>query len=117
MHLAPDPLIVAKGYAHPNVLVSTAWLAERLGDPSLRLLECNEDVLLYSLEHIPGAQRIDWHTDLNDAQQRDYVGRAAFEALLRKFARDYDVSSQYCSACCCCCSRRPGLVQAAFVCA
>ena len=88
MHLAPDPLIVAKGYAHPNVLVSTPWLAERLGDPSLRLLECNEDVLLYSLEHIPGAQRIDWHTDLNDAQQRDYVGRAAFEALLRKLGID-----------------------------
>lgn len=80
----PDPLIVAKGYAHPEVLVSTDWLADHLNDPDIRLLECNEDVLLYDLEHIPGAQRIDWHVDLNDQVQRDYVSREAFEALLRK---------------------------------
>jgi len=84
----PDPAIVAKGYAHPEVLVSTDWLAEHLTDPTLRLLECNEDVLLYDLEHIPGAQKIDWHIDLNDPVERDYIDRARFEALLRRLGID-----------------------------
>ncbi len=79
----PDPRVVAKGYAHPERLVSTDWLAEHLTLPTLRLLECNEDVLLYSVEHIPGAQKLDWHIDLNDQVERDYVGQAAFQALLR----------------------------------
>lgn len=48
----PDPLVVAKGYAHPERLVSTEWLAANLAHPSIRLLECNEDLLLYELEHI-----------------------------------------------------------------
>ncbi|WP_337169792.1 sulfurtransferase [Gemmatimonas aurantiaca] len=80
----PDPAIVAKGYAHPERLVSTAWLAAHLGNPSLRLLECNEDVLLYDVEHIPGAQKLDWHIDLNDQIERDYLGREAFQQLLRR---------------------------------
>ena len=80
----PDPAIVAKGYAHPERLVSTEWLAAHLDHPSLRLLECNEDVLLYSVEHIPGAQQLDWHIDLNDQVERDYIARDAFEALLRR---------------------------------
>jgi len=85
---APDPRIVAKGYAHPDVLVSTEWLAEHLGDPSIRLLECNEDVLLYDLEHIPGAHKIDWYLDLNDPVERDYLGQAPFETLLRRLGID-----------------------------
>ena len=56
---SPDSLISAKGYAHPDKLVSTAWLATHLDAPGLRLLECNEDVLLYDVEHIPGAQKLD----------------------------------------------------------
>lgn len=85
---APDPAIVAKGYAHPDVLVSTEWMAEHLNDPKIRLLECNEDVLLYDLEHIPGAQRIDWHVDLNDPVERDYISSAAFQKLLRRLGVD-----------------------------
>ncbi|MBL0940039.1 MAG: sulfurtransferase [Gemmatimonadaceae bacterium] len=79
----PDPAIVAKGYTHPEKLVSTEWLAANLSSPLLRLLECNEDVLLYDVEHIPGAQKLDWHIDLNDQTERDYIARAAFEQLLR----------------------------------
>ena len=86
----PDPAIAAKGYAHPEVLVSTQWLAEHLEHPQLRLLECDEDVLLFDIGHIPGAQKIDWHVDLNDPVMRDYVGRAAFEALLRRLGIDDD---------------------------
>ena len=85
---APDPGIVAKGYAHPEALVSTQWVADHLHDPSLRLLESNEDVLLYDVGHVPGAQKIDWHQDLNDAVQRDYVDRAQFEALVRRLGID-----------------------------
>lgn len=87
----PDPAIVAKGYAHPERLVSTDWLARHLDLPSLRLLECNEDVLLYGVEHIPGAQKLDWHIDLNDDVERDYVSREAFQSLLR--ARGIDEKS------------------------
>ena len=78
-----QPDIAKKGYAHPEALVSTEWLAANLGDPSLRILESDEDVLLYDVEHIPGAQRIDWHSDLNDPVQRDYVSREQFQELLR----------------------------------
>ena len=84
----PDPAIVSKGYAHPERLVSTAWLADHLSDPSLRLLECNEDVLLYDVEHIPGAQKLDWHVDLNDQVERDYLDRAGFELLVRRLGID-----------------------------
>ncbi len=81
---APDPVIQQKGYAHPEVLVSTEWLAANLDDPTLRIIESDEDVLLYDLEHIPGAQKMDWHMDLNDPTVRDYIAREQFEALLRR---------------------------------
>jgi thiosulfate/3-mercaptopyruvate sulfurtransferase len=86
-----DTAIAAKGYAHPEKLVSTEWLAANLGDPALRILESDEDVLLYEMGHIPGAQKIDWHTDLNDAVERDYISPDGFTALLR--AKGIDAST------------------------
>jgi len=77
-----------KGYARPDVLVSTEWLAEHLNDPGIRILESDEDVLLYDMGHIPGAQKIDWHADLNDPMQRDYIAREAFQDLLRRMGID-----------------------------
>lgn len=68
-------------YAHPEVLVSTDWLAEHLNDPSLRIVESNEDVLLYDTGHIPGAVHIDWRLDLQDPIVRDYVSPEAFADL------------------------------------
>jgi len=85
---APDPAIADRGYASPDVLVSSAWLAERLDDPQLRLLECDEDVLLFDFGHIPGAQKIDWHIDLNDSVMRDYVSREQFQALVQRLGID-----------------------------
>ena len=85
---SPDPAVAAKGYAHPEALVSTQWVADHLDAPWLRVLECDEDVLLYDLGHVPGAQKLDWHTDLNDPVQRDYVARAAFEQLVRRLGID-----------------------------
>ncbi|RLT43705.1 MAG: sulfurtransferase [Chloroflexi bacterium] len=73
-----------KGYIHPEVLVSTDWVAAHGNDANVRLLESNEDVLLYDTGHIPGAQKIDWQEDLNDRLVRDYIGKDAFESLMRK---------------------------------
>jgi len=78
-----DAAVAAKGYAHPEMLVTTSWLAEHLNDPAIRIIESDEDVLLYDTGHIPGAQKVDWHTDLNDPVVRDYVTRQQFQALLR----------------------------------
>ncbi|HEY9515626.1 MAG TPA: sulfurtransferase [Gemmatimonadaceae bacterium] len=78
-----DQAITGRGYIHPEILVSTDWLAQRLDDPSIRIIESDEDVLLYDIGHIPNAQKVDWHLDLNDPVVRDYVGREAFQKLLR----------------------------------
>ena len=83
-----DAAIRAKGYAHPEALVTTAWVAEHLDDPAVRLIESDEDVLLYDVGHIAGAQKVDWHQDLNDAVMRDYVSREQFEALVRRLGVD-----------------------------
>jgi thiosulfate/3-mercaptopyruvate sulfurtransferase len=83
-----DSAILDKGYAHPEALVSTEWLAARLDDPTLRVLESDEDVLLYETGHVPGAQKVDWHADLNDLVVRDYVSREQFQALLRRLGID-----------------------------
>ena len=50
--------------------------------PGLVVVESDEDVLLYETGHIPGAVKIDWHTDLNDPVVRDYVDGEGFAALL-----------------------------------
>ena len=71
-----------KGYANPDILVSTEWLADHLHDEGLRVLECDEDVLLYDQGHIPGAIKLDWFTELNDPLRRDYLDQTHFEALL-----------------------------------
>lgn len=73
--------ISARGYASPQALVSTEWVAEHLNDPAVRLVESNEDPLVYPSGHIPGAVEVDWTRDLNDPLRRDYLGRDGFEAL------------------------------------
>ena len=78
-----DRSIAEKGYSHPETLVSTEWLAAHLDDRDIRLIESDEDVLLYDTGHIPGAQKVDWHEDLNDTVVRDYISREQFEKLLR----------------------------------
>jgi thiosulfate/3-mercaptopyruvate sulfurtransferase len=70
-------------YAHPDRLVTTAWLAERLGTPGLVVVESSEDVLLYETGHIAGAVKIDWHTELNDPVTRDYVDGQGFADLMK----------------------------------
>ena len=80
--LDPDPKLSA--YAHPDRLVTTAWVADHLDDPDVVIVESDEDVLLYDTGHVPGAVKVDWHTDLNDEVARDYVDAAGFAALMRR---------------------------------
>ena len=68
-------------YAHPEKLVSTAWVEEHLDDPGIRIVESNEDALLYDTGHIPGAVQMDWFTTLQDPVRRDFIDREAFEEL------------------------------------
>jgi len=69
-------------YAHPEVLVDTAWVEEHRNDPNVRIVESNEDILLYDTGHIPGAVKLDWVTDLNDPVVRDYLDADRFAELL-----------------------------------
>ena len=73
--------IEAKGYARAEAVVSTEWVTEHLNDANVRFVESDEDILLYEQGHIPGAVKLDWHTDLQDPVRRDYLGRQAFEQL------------------------------------
>ena len=81
------------GYAHPERLVTTEWLADHLDDPQVVVAESDEDVLLYETGHIPGAVKIDWHNDLNDPVVRDYVDSEGFADLMgsRGITRDHTV--------------------------
>ncbi len=76
----PDPRF--QQYADPHMLVSTEWLSEHREDPDVVVVESDEDVLLYDTGHIPGAVKVDWHMDLNDALTRDYVDGEAFARLM-----------------------------------
>jgi thiosulfate/3-mercaptopyruvate sulfurtransferase len=73
-----------RGYAHPEVLVSTQWVADHLDDDSVRIVESDEDIMLYEIGHIPGAVKLDWHTDLQNQVERDFVDQAGFEELMSK---------------------------------
>jgi thiosulfate/3-mercaptopyruvate sulfurtransferase len=75
--------IEAKGYAHPEALVTTDWVAEHLGDTeNVRIAESDEDVLLYDIGHVPNAVKIDWVEDLNDPLVRDYLDPEHFANLM-----------------------------------
>jgi thiosulfate/3-mercaptopyruvate sulfurtransferase len=84
--------ISSRGYAHPDVLVSTDWVAAHVNDPDVRLVESNEDTLLYASGHVPGAVHVDWTSDLNDQVRRDYVGRDAFNALMSRIGATRDTT-------------------------
>ncbi|WP_309129850.1 sulfurtransferase [Microbacterium sp.] len=71
-------------YAEPGRLVTTQWLAAHLDTPGVVVVESDEDVLLYETGHIPGAVKVDWHTELNDPVVRDYVDGEGFAALLSR---------------------------------
>src|SRR5579884_2074199 len=83
---------MADTYAHPEALVDTQWVADHLNDPKVRLVEADEDVLLYETGHIPGAVKLDWHVDVQDPLRRDFVDKAAFEALASRYGIAIDTT-------------------------
>lgn len=69
-------------YSNPEVLVSTDWVAEHIDDPSIVIVESNEDILLYETGHIQNAVKVDWQNELQDQLVRDYVNKDDFERLM-----------------------------------
>jgi thiosulfate/3-mercaptopyruvate sulfurtransferase len=81
-----------RGYAHPDVLVTTDWVEQHLTDPKIRIVESNEDTLLYASGHVPGAVHVDWTSDLNDQIRRDYITREGFESLMSRIGMSRDTT-------------------------
>ncbi len=79
-------------YAHPEVLVDTSWAAEHLNDPHVRIIEADEDVLLYDVGHIQNAAKLDWHVDVQDPLRRDFVSKADFEKLASRYGISNDTT-------------------------
>ncbi|HLZ55762.1 MAG TPA: sulfurtransferase [Ktedonosporobacter sp.] len=79
-------------YAHPETVVETSWLADHLKDPNVRLIEADEDVLLYEVGHISGAVKLDWHVDVQDPVSRDFVDQQDFEKLLSQWGISNDTT-------------------------
>ena len=71
-------------YAHPEVLVTTDWVAQNLTSPRLRIVEVDVDTSAYDQGHVPGAAGWNWQTELQDTVRRDLIDRAAFEQLLSR---------------------------------
>ncbi|MHB8312343.1 MAG: sulfurtransferase [Candidatus Dormibacteria bacterium] len=69
-------------YANPNSLVTTAWLADHLADPELRILDVDEDTEAYGRGHIPGAIAVHWRDDLQAPVARDFIRPEGFAALM-----------------------------------
>jgi thiosulfate/3-mercaptopyruvate sulfurtransferase len=88
----PVAAIETRGYTYPDVLVSTDWVAKHLEDPKVRLVESDEDVLLYETGHLPDAVKLDWVADLNDPVLRDYLDRDHFQRLLRSKGINHDTT-------------------------
>jgi thiosulfate/3-mercaptopyruvate sulfurtransferase len=81
-----------RGYANPDVLVSTEWVAQHLEDPSVRIAESDEDYLLYEQGHIPGAVKVDWFTILQDPVKRDFIDKEGFERLMGELGISNDTT-------------------------
>jgi thiosulfate/3-mercaptopyruvate sulfurtransferase len=79
-------------YAHPEYLVETDWVADHLNDPSVRLIESDEDPLLYAMGHIPGAVQLDWFTTLQHPLRRDFLPKEKFEETMASLGISNDTT-------------------------
>jgi thiosulfate/3-mercaptopyruvate sulfurtransferase len=80
-------------YAHPEVLVTTAWAEEHLNDPRVRILEVDYDPSsAYELGHVPGAALVDWKKDINDTVRRDILSKDQFEKLMSRVGASPDTT-------------------------
>jgi len=69
-------------YVHPEYLVDTEWVAAHLEDANVRIIESDEDPLLYAIGHIPGAVQVDWFSTLQHPLRRDFLTKEKFEETL-----------------------------------
>jgi len=69
-------------YAYPEMLVSTEWVVQHRHDPTVRIVESDEDILLYDVGHIPSAIKVDWQSELQHQVIRDYIDKDAFAKLV-----------------------------------
>jgi thiosulfate/3-mercaptopyruvate sulfurtransferase len=76
--------MTVNGYARPHSLVQTDWVASRIGDPHIRLVEVDVDTSAYGTGHLPGAIGWDWRVDLQRHPVRDIPNREEWEALLSR---------------------------------
>jgi len=79
-------------YANPDVLVSTDWVSAHGRDAGIRLIEVNEDPLLYSVGHVEGAGNIDWHIHLNREDVRDFIDERQFAELMKTLGVSKDTT-------------------------
>ncbi len=92
IEIAASGASAANGYVHPEVLVDTQWVADHLNDASVRRIEADEDVLLYEIGHIPGAVKLDWHVDVQDPVERDFIDQQGFEQLMSRWGITNDTT-------------------------
>ena len=85
-------MVEDRGYVNPDVLVTTDWVAQHGNDSGVQVVECDEDVLLYEIGHIPGALKVDWHTDLQDPVVRDFIDADGFNALMSRLGISRDTT-------------------------
>jgi thiosulfate/3-mercaptopyruvate sulfurtransferase len=79
-------------YAHPEYLVETDWVANHLNDPNIRIIESDEDPLLYAIGHIPGAAQVDWFSTLQHPLRRDFLTKEQFEQVASKLGITNDTT-------------------------
>lgn len=79
-------------YVHPEYLVDTDWVAAHSNDPDVRIIESDEDPLLYAVGHIPGAAQVDWFSTLQHPLRRDFLTRETFEAVASKLGITNDTT-------------------------
>jgi len=79
-------------YVHPEVLVTTSWVADNLNNPTVRFIEADEDVLLYEVGHIPGAVKLDWHVDVQNPVSRDFLDQKGLERLFSRWGITNDTT-------------------------
>jgi thiosulfate/3-mercaptopyruvate sulfurtransferase len=79
-------------YVHPEYLVDTEWVAARLEDSAVRIIESDEDPLLYAIGHIPGAVQVDWFSTLQDPLRRDFLSKEKFEEVASRLGIKNDTT-------------------------
>ncbi len=70
------------GYAHPEVLVETSWVAEHRDDPKVKVVEVDVDTSAYQTGHLKGAVGLDWRQDLQARPVRDLLSKEDLDKLL-----------------------------------